>query len=463
MGFDEDQLVRMCRSGDPRFDGWFVVGVTSTGIYCRPSCPARPPLRRNMRFFPTSAAAQLGGFRACKRCRPDATPGSPEWNRRADVVGRAMRLIADGVVDREGVGGLARRLGYSQRHLNRILTAELGAGASALASAQRARNARILIETTSLPFTQVAFAAGFGSVRQFNDVVREVFASSPSGLRSRAGAGRSGEPGVVSLRMPYREPYDVDSMWSFLARRAVEGVESFHDGAYRRRVRLPKGSATVSIRPAAEAMTAELRLDDLGDLAAAVQRCRNLLDLDADPVAIEEVLGDLGPRGARLPGSVEGWETAARAVVGQQVSVASARRTLARIAALCSDSGGFPSASSVAELDPAALPLPEARARTLVRVAAAVAGGELNLGPGADRDETRARLLEIPGVGPWTADYIRMRALGDPDVWLAGDLIIRRESIRDDPALWAPWRSYATVRLWGRAKGTERRRGGATR
>jgi len=229
---DGDQLERIVRSRDARFDGCFVLAIASTGIYCRPSCPAPPAKRANMYFFPTAAAAQARGFRACKRCRPDVSPGSPEWNVRSDVVGRAMRLISDGIVDREGVGGLAARLGYSERQLNRLLTAELGTGAHGLARAQRAQSARTLIETTTMPFTRVAFAAGFGSVRQFNDVVREVFAATPSEMRSRSTSTDAGRPGVVRLRLAYREPYDTAGMWEFLAARAIDGVESLSGDLY---------------------------------------------------------------------------------------------------------------------------------------------------------------------------------------------------------------------------------------
>src|SRR3954447_24743250 len=231
---------------DARFDGWFVGGVTSTGIYCRPSCPARTPRAANMRFYPTPAAAQLGGFRACKRCRPDAAPGSPDWDRRADLVGRAMRLIADGVVDREGVPGLASRLGYTERHVHRQLVAVAGAGPLALARAQRAQTARVLLETTAVPVTHVAFAAGFASVRQFNATIREVFAMTPSELRARARRhGRPEESGAVILRLPYRAPLDAEGLIAFLGTRAVAGVEEAVDGGYRRSLRLPHGAGVV--------------------------------------------------------------------------------------------------------------------------------------------------------------------------------------------------------------------------
>ncbi|HWC38015.1 MAG TPA: Ada metal-binding domain-containing protein, partial [Acidimicrobiales bacterium] len=240
-----DQCYRAVKSRDARFDGWFFTAVTSTGIYCRPSCPALTPKRSNVRFFATAAAAQLAGFRACKRCRPDATPGSPEWNGRADLVARAMRLIADGIVDREGVTGLAARLSYSERHLNRLLVAEVGAGPLALARAQRAHTARLLIETTDLGFAHVAFASGFASIRQFNDTIRAVFASNPTRLRQHH--SRQHEPsGGVSLRLSFRQPLHRPGVLGFLAARAVPGVEDGGDSTYRRTLRLPHGGGVVA-------------------------------------------------------------------------------------------------------------------------------------------------------------------------------------------------------------------------
>ena len=284
-----------------------------------------------------------------------------------------------------------------------------------------------------------------------------MFAATPSELRARSGVVDAGGPGVVRIRLAFRPPYDVAGMREFLAARAVDGVESLEEGVYRRRLRLPRGSAVVALRFAADHVAAELRLDEIGDLSAAAQRCRRMLDLDADPVAVDEALAPLGPRGGRVPGGFDGWEIAARAVVGQQVSLASARRTLARLVDAGVEPGLFPDVEWVASLDPARLPLPLGRAQALVRVAQAVVSGDVALDPGADRDETCARLLALRGVGRWTVDYIRMRALGDPDVLLSTDLIIRRQLHEVDAAIWAPWRSYATVRLWNRAGALRRR------
>ncbi|MGH3150859.1 MAG: bifunctional transcriptional activator/DNA repair enzyme AdaA, partial [Streptosporangiaceae bacterium] len=313
---DDDQRYQAAVSKDARFDGVFFIAVTSTGIYCRPSCPAITPKRANMRFYRSAAAAQEAGFRACKRCRPDASPGSPEWNIRADAVGRAMRLIADGVVDRDGVAGLAERLGYEQRQVRRLVTAELGAGPLAIARAQRAQTARVLTETTTLPLSEIAFAAGFASIRQFNATIQEVFAVTPTQLRAVRGGRRApgraatrrataaGLRGVsggssplgITVRLPYRVPVDLDRMLGFLAARAIPGVESVEAGRYRRTLMLPNGTGIMSVGPGAGAGTdtgtgagrgdpgyidCELQLEDLRDLTAAVQRCRRLLDLDA--------------------------------------------------------------------------------------------------------------------------------------------------------------------------------------
>jgi AraC family transcriptional regulator of adaptative response / DNA-3-methyladenine glycosylase II len=473
---DFEQCYRAVRSKDARFDGWFVTAVTSTGIYCRPSCPAVTPKRANVRFLASAAAAQRAGFRACKRCRPDASPGSPEWNARADVVGRAMRLIADGGVDREGVAGIARRLGYSERHLNRQLVAELGAGPLALARAQRAQTARLLIETTALPFTDVAFAAGFPSIRQFNETVREVFAATPTELRR--GAHGRGEPaaGTLTLRLRRRDPFDAGGLLGFLGARAVPGVETWDGTSYRRVLALPHGHGVVALSPARDHVACTLRLVDLRDLAAAVQRCRRLLDLDADPVAVAGALGadplmrPLVRRapGRRVPGTVDGAELAVRAVLGQQISVAGARTLAGRLtealgAPLAEPDLGlthaFPTAAAIAAADPASLPLTRARAWALVTLCGALAEETLTLDPGADRDATRERLLTLPGIGPWTVEYVAMRALGDPDAFPATDLGVRRALERlgqpADPAAataaaerWRPWRAYAVHHLW---------------
>ncbi len=464
------------RSRDDRFDGWFYTAVVTTGIYCRPSCPARPPKTSNMRFYASAAAAQQGGFRACKRCRPDASPGSPRWNERADVVARAMRLIADGAIERDGVGGLAGRLGYSTRQVERHLRAELGAGRLALARAQRAQTARLLIETTALPLAQTALAAGFASVRSFNDTVREVFATTPTELRRRAAGGQApAAPGRLSLRLAFRSPLCPDNLFGHLAATAVPGVEGWRDGAYRRTLRLPHAGAVVELSPCAGHVACRLRLHDLRDLTVAVSRCRRLLDLDADPVAVDEQLARdqrLAPLVARAPGrrvprTVDPDELAVRAVLGQQVSTAAARTHAARLVIAhgepIDDPGGalthlFPAPAALAQLDPNALALPRSRRRTLTGLVAALASGAIDLGPAADWHDARARLHALPGIGPWTVEVIAMRALGDPDAFPGSDLGVVRAArslglptgaaLEAASAAWRPWRAYAVQYLW---------------
>ncbi|MFI9759728.1 AlkA N-terminal domain-containing protein [Streptomyces sp. NPDC051963] len=478
MHTDWERCVRAVQSKDARFDGWFFTAVVTTRIYCRPSCPVVPPKPENMTFYPSAAACQQAGFRACKRCRPDTSPGSPEWNQRADLVARAMRLIADGIVDREGVPGLATRLGYSTRQVERQLLAELGAGPLALARAQRAQTARLLIETTPLPMAEIAFAAGFSSIRTFNDTVREVFALSPSELRTRvpASRGAQGTPGVLALRLPFRAPLNPDNLFGHLAATAVPGMEEWRDGAYRRTLRLPYGHGIVSLTPEPDHIACRLTLSDLRDLPVAISRCRRMLDLDADPVAVDEQLRtdpvlaplvDKAP-GRRVPRTVDEAEFAIRAVLGQQVSTAAARTHAARLVTAHGEQiddaeGGlthlFPSPEALAALDPQSLAMPRTRRTTFTTLVTQLADGTLHLGVESDWTETRARLLSLPGFGPWTVDVIAMRALGDPDAFLPTDLGIRRAAqelgLPSTPAAltarasgWAPWRAYAVQYLW---------------
>ncbi|MEY2756006.1 MAG: hypothetical protein RJB65_2364 [Actinomycetota bacterium] len=469
---DDEQCYARVRSRDPRFDGMFVTAVRTTGIYCRPSCPATTPRRANVEFHLTAAAAQGSGFRACKRCRPDATPGSPEWNTRSDVVGRAMRLIADGIVDRDGVGGLAGRLGYGERQLQRILQTETGATPVALARAQRAQTARLLIETTDLPITEIAFAAGFGSVRQFNDTVRDVFALSPRDLRAAARHGDGSAAQGVTVRLAHREPLDRQHLLDFLGRRAVPGVEHVDGTVYSRSLRLPRGAGTVSVDLVGTGpLFATFRLADIGDLRAALQRVRRLLDLDADPLAVTEHLSS-DPVGAALvaarpglrsPGHPDGGELLVRAVLGQQISVSGARTLAARLVERLGEPlppgvvvAGvdrlFPSSEAIGGCDPDSFSMPSSRGRALVDASLALASGALTLDPGVDWEDARRALLAVRGIGPWTADYVAMRALGDPDVFLPADVGVRHALAaldgHADPTRWAPWRSYAVHHLW---------------
>lgn len=606
---DDAAAYRAVAGRDPRWDGRLYLGVSTTGIYCRPSCPARTPRPENCRYFPTAAAAVAAGFRACRRCRPDALPGTRAWDQRGDLVARAVQLIAQGVVDTDGVEGLARRLAVSERHLHRMLRAEVGAGALELARTRRAHAARTLIDQTTMPLAEIAFAAGFGSIRQFNEVMLAEFGATPSALRSSAlrssalrspgngpakpgssrhspstPRGRSaddahaatrehsldnaddGRTGVglptITLRLAYRPPLAAGALRRTLAAHVIEGVEHVTaTGEHHRVVDAAAGPALVTIslpgtttpaastpvvpftpvpasatpRPAATSahLRVTIRLTALSDLMAVVTAVRRWLDLDADPGLVDEHLGAdpllaqlvHSRPGLRVPGAIDGAEFAVCAVLGQQVSLAAARRfqsrialafgnpltpgttpesrwpetapatspaTMASPAAIASTSAGHPQ-SAVAPPDAAApaapivavpaprtFPRPEtlaaagpqairdaahltqARARTVHAVAEACAGG-LELSPGVDVTATRARLLALPGVGPWTTDFITLRALRDPDAFVPGDLVLRKALARATGAplreltaarahalaeAWRPWRSYALHHLW---------------
>ncbi|GAA2180658.1 AlkA N-terminal domain-containing protein [Leucobacter tardus] len=478
-----DERYRAVEARDTRFDGQFVTGVRSTGIYCRPSCPARTPKPANVIFFRTSAAAHEAGFRACKRCLPEAVPGSPEWNLRGDIVSRAMRLIVDGTVEREGVGGLAARLGYSSRHLGRLLVAELGAGPLALARAHRAHTARALLVGSDLSVADIAFSAGFGSVRQCNDTVREVFGLTPSEVRRRR-RSTDATPGSLTLSLPVREPFDAAGLLDWFAARAIPGLERVTSEGYARTLTLPGGPGRMEVSLGDRVGFVRLRvtLASLADLGAVVARTRRLLDLDADPVAVDHALtrhAVLAPMvaarpGVRVPGTMDAHETLMRTMIGQQVSVAAARTALTRLVASLGEPLPtvvpahaepdaprrlFPTPAKIAEYGPEVLRGPRARTRAVRDAAAGLADGSLHLGSDDDGREQRARLLARQGIGPWTADYVRMRVLGDPDVLLTGDRAMRAGAAaaglptgRRELAAWAeriaPWRSSLTTRLW---------------
>lgn len=533
---DFERCYRAVTARDSRFDGQFYTAVRTTGIYCRPSCPAITPKPANVTFLPTAAAAQQAGYRACRRCLPDAAPGSPLWNTRADLAARAMRLIGDGLVERGGVSALAATLGYSQRQLTRVLTTELGAGPLALARAHRAHTARLLIQTTDMPMSDIAFAAGFASIRQFNDTVREVFAVSPSTMRAEAqqrsraesprrGRTRAASPGyletppqgctgtqqpylseeqwpgdsarqpannpagatacgTLTLRLPYREPLDRDWLEWFLSAHITPGLELWEtgptgEGAYLRNLRTPHGFAGIRLSVLPGHVRAELALRDMRDLAPTVARIRHLLDLDADPVAIDEALlpaGQLSDEGVpftsgiRVPGCPDPAELLLRTMIGQQISVAAANTHTARlVAALGEPTDGpiprlFPTPEAIAENGADVLTGPTQRIRSITAAAAALASGELVLHQGRTAADLRRDLLALPGVGPWTADYVTMRLLADPDILLSTDLVVRRGAARhgidlSDTTRWSPWRSYLSMQLWRselRARATTR-------
>lgn len=509
-----NERYRAIDARDVRFDGQFFTAVSSTGIYCRPSCPARTPKPENVTFYPTSAAAQTAGFRACKRCFPEAAPGTPEWNLRHDLAGRAMRLILDGIVDREGVEGLASRLGYSVRHIHRVLVSELGAGPLSLARARRAQSARTLLVDSDLALADVAFAAGFGSVRQFNITIQEVFATTPGDLRARyrgslQSEGLRGETGGrpltvrLSVDLPVRQPFDATGVFTFLAARAVAGVEAADLSApaclrYARTLLLPGGPGAVEVTATLTKTTwhvrARLELATLPDVVPAIARVRRLLDLDADPVAIDTALRQdpaLAPLveripGIRVPGAVDPHELVIRALVGQQISVAAARTHLGRLAARTGSDyvstlsgltrlfptvdqivAGIPEPGNDEPLDPdRPLRLPGQAIRALLTLSRALKSGQLTVDVGVDAETLREQLLSRPRIGPWTAAYIAMRILGDPDAWLYGDValiagakgidllqhdvekVAGHRILADRATHWAPWRSYAVMHLW---------------
>ncbi len=467
-----DERYRAISARDTRFDGQFVTAVRSTGIYCRPSCPARTPRPQNVTFYPTSAAAHEAGYRACKRCLPEAAPGSPAWDVRGDTAARAMRLIASGVVEREGVAGLAGRLGYSSRHLTRLLTTELGAGPLALARAHRAHTARMLLVGTDMPIADVAFAAGFHSIRQGNDTIREVFGLTPGELRARRRTPAAETPGTIDLILPYRGPLDAAGVFGWMAARAVTGVEETTATSFSRHLRMPGGPAWFEVRQdAADRLRLRARVAQLSDLAPLVATARRIFDLDADPLAIEEALTAHPPLvplvartpGIRVPGAADPHEMLIRAMIGQQITVVAARTALTALTEALGertpDGLLFPTMSAIAAHGAEVLRGPAARIRAITGAAAALADGSLTLTVGDDGPTQRAALLAMPGIGPWTADYVRMRVLGDPDVLLPGDVALRAgaaaSGLPADPkalTAWAertaPWRSYLSAHLW---------------
>lgn len=511
---------RAVQSRDARFDGQFFSAISSTGIYCRPSCPARTPKPANVTFYTTSAAAHEAGYRACKKCLPDATPGTPEWNIRQDLAARAMRLIREGVMNDGGLASLSTQLGYSQRHIHRTLTAALGAGPLALARAHRAQTARSLLVSTELSASEVAFAAGFTSVRQFNDTVREIFAASPSEIRARRRvqtaaepstgtdpAARSTDPLTLDLELPVRQPFDAPGVFTFLALRTLTGVEAAQLDAtalvYARTLRLSHGPAAIQLTANLHGSEWRVRmrceLTSLADAPAAVSAARHLLDLDADPCAVDAALSEdetlaplvSGRPGVRLPGTADGQEYLFRAIVGQQISVAAARTQLSRFTAAAgtrydSTLPGlttlFPTPGEIltavpeppsdgAALDPQRpLRLPARSIQTVRRAAAALETGELQVHRGASPQTLDQELTAIPGIGQWTASYLILRMLSHPDSWMLGDVALlagakklqllpanistsaQHRALAEYAQRWSPWRSYAAIHLWRAAE-----------
>jgi AraC family transcriptional regulator of adaptative response / DNA-3-methyladenine glycosylase II len=479
MPLDPEACWEAFAARDRRFEGRFVAAVTSTRIYCRPGCPARTPARNRVRFYPHPAAAQADGFRPCLRCRPDATPGSPAWDGTSATVARALRLIAAGALDGAPLADLAARLGVGERHLGRLFHEHVGAAPGEVARTRRLHFARKLLDETSLPVAEVAFAAGFGSVRRFNDAMRAAFGRTPSALRRAVLDEERGAPERLALLLPFRPPLDWAGLRGFLAPRALAGVERFDGDVYRRAFTAGGVPAVASVSPApgVDALSLVVEGAPAAALLDVTARARRLFDLDAEPGAIAAALSRdprLAPLvaarpGLRVPGAWEPFETAVRAILGQQVSVEAATTLAGRLVArhgrpLARGARHglthlFPAPAALAAADPASFGVPAARAEAIRALAAAVAAGALRLGPAASAEETIASLRRLPGFGPWTAAYVAMRCCGEPDAFPAGDLGIRRalgsggapcgeRDAERAAEAWRPWRSYAALHLW---------------
>jgi AraC family transcriptional regulator of adaptative response / DNA-3-methyladenine glycosylase II len=470
---------RARQSRDRRFDGRFFIGVLTTGIYCRPVCPVQPPKAKNVRFFATAAAAAEAGFRPCLRCRPETAPGTPAWAGTSATVSRALRLIGEGALDggrSASVERLAERLGISARHLSRLFTEHVGAAPLSVAHTRRLHFAKCLIDDSPMPMTDVAMSAGFGSVRRFNACIRETYSRTPRELRSLA--QRGGQRGnSISLRLGYRPPYPWRSVLSFLAARAIDGVERIADDSYARSVTLPSGVGFIELRHAADAHHLTLRIEDVaaGELMELVERVRRAFDLTANPddagdhLRRDARLGPLLDRlpGVRLIGGLDAFEIAIRAILGQGVRLSQATKLATR---LCERFGGtlspaahgiertFPVAGALMDADLSNIGVPAKRAEAIATLARTVVDCPTLLDATPNADALVARLIALPGIGPWTAQYIALRGLGEPDAFPSSDVVLRRRASADEQLSarellhvaesWRPWRGYAAMLLW---------------
>jgi AraC family transcriptional regulator of adaptative response / DNA-3-methyladenine glycosylase II len=477
LGLDFAALDRARTSRDPRFDGKFFIAVTSTRIYCRPVCPVPSPKRVNIRYYPTAASAAEAGFRPCLRCRPEAAPGTPAWLGTSAVVKRALRLIDEGALDASSVDELAARVGIGPRHLHRLFVQHVGASPNAVAHTRRLHFAKRLIDETSLPMTDIALAAGFGSLRRFNSAFQDTYRRAPRELRRRRRGGlASGGDDEVILKLAFRPPYDWTQVLDFLATRAVPGVEHVDARGYARTLAMAGGHAVVRVRAVEGENALELRVRGAAPAALfqIADAARRVFDLAADPARIalafrrDALLAPLVKRrpGLRIPGMWDPFECAVRAVLGQQVSVAAGRTLAARLVARTGQpfAGGedglthlFPSPAAMAVADLDGLGITGARVRALKALAEAVTRGTVDFA--APAEEVTATLVALPGLGPWTAQYVALRALGEPDAFPAGDLVLRRmaspngalltpRTLEERAERWRPWRGYATLHLW---------------
>ncbi len=478
MVLDEEICWRASRSRDRRFDGLFFSGVVTTGVYCRPICPVVGPKRQNVRFYPSAAAAEAAGFRACHRCRPEAAPGSPAWVGSSATVSRALRLISTGPVPPQSAEALAERLGLGARHLRRLFTRHLGTTPQVVARTRRTHFARRLIDDTELPMSEVALASGFGSIRQFNQAIRVSFGRPPTQLRREA-AGRREESaeGEIAIKLAYRPPLAWDALLGFLGPRAIPGVESADAASYRRTIELDGAVGMLEVRqdPGAAQLVLRVRIRETAGLGHVVEGVRRIFDLRANPLQIatdlsqDPELARLVEKrpGIRIPGAWDPFELAVRAVLGQQITVKGATTLAGRLVRSFGKPIGecglaplthlFPSPDVLAGADVSSIGMPRARAETIRRLASDVASGKLTL-YGVGRTEAVAQALrEIPGIGDWTVQYIAMRALSEPDAFPASDLGLRgalagarlsTAALARRSEHWRPWRAYAAMWLW---------------
>jgi AraC family transcriptional regulator of adaptative response / DNA-3-methyladenine glycosylase II len=481
MDMDDDACYRALSTRDARFDGRLFVGVRTTGIYCRPICPARTPKRENVRFFPSAAAAQEAGFRPCLRCRPETSPDLGAWRGASNTVSRALALIEAGALDDGDVDELANRLGVGERQLRRLFKKHLGASPIAVAQTRRVLLAKQLIQETRLPMAEVAMAAGFGSIRRFNETFQQLYDRPPGRLRRLGGPDETASHGeAVRLTLAYQPPYDWDAMLAFLAARAIPGVESVERGAYRRTLAIGEAAGRIEVAPAPKnRLAVSVRVAKISALPAIIARVRRVFDLAADPVAIASHLSQdaaLAPLvearpGLRVPGAWDGFELAIRALLGQQITVVAARGLAAKLVAahgepLPSDLIGeglthlFPAPQRLADANFAALGMPKARADALAAMTRAALADPMIFGARRSLVDAIAALKALPGVGEWTAQYIAMRELREPDAFPAADVGLMRALAdeggrRPSPAellvraeAWRPWRAYAALHLW---------------
>ncbi len=463
MELDRESCQRARKARDPRFDGRFFIAVKTTAIYCRPICPAPSPKEENVEYYPSAAAAAQAGYRPCLRCRPEASPGTPAWLGTSATVSRALRLIEESALDEDGVESLAQRLGVGSRHLRNLFVAHLGAPPVLVAQTRRSHFAKKLIDETDLPFTEIAMASGFGSIRRFNFVFRQMYGRSPGELRRLVRKRPDCRAGSYRLRLPFRPPYEWQAMLDFLSSRAIPGVESVRDGVYRRTIELNGSAGEIEVSLGTNALDLHVAFPETRMLFLIVERVRRLFDLTADPQSIENhfqsdpVLGDRVKKrpGLRVPGAWDGFELAVRAILGQQVSVKGASTLSGRIASAYGTPFGdrilFPSRTVLASAPIEECGVTRARAVTI----RALADSDLAWEGIGDSTAQLQRLQQIAGIGTWTAQYIAMRVFGEPDAFPGGDLVLQRATesrttkeleVRSEP--WKPWRSYAAIHLW---------------